>query len=309
MGARKIYEHLDASESTYFSQQLAVVKAGSYDVKYPNLKGRTFVPPDPVVDEGAQVIVYHQFDQVGLAKIIASYADDLPRADVKGKEFVASIKSLGASYGYNIQEIRASRRAGIPLETRKANAARRAVEEKIDAIIAKGDTANGLVGLLNQPNALLYTVPNGAGASPLWANKTPAEILADLSNVAMYIVTQTKETEVPDTIILPTASYGYVANTTLGYGVSTTILSQFLATNPYIKNVESWAQLAGAGSGGTNRLVCYRRDPDALQVAIPVEFEQFDAEPRGLEFVVPCHARIGGVLLYYPLSMAYADGF
>lgn len=309
MGTQKRYEHLDASESVYFSQQLSQVKAQTYDIRYPNLKGRTFVPADNQVDPGAQTIVYHQYDQVGMAKIIASYADDLPRVDVRGKEFVAKVKSIGDAYGYSVQEIRAGARGAFPLQQRKAGVARRAIEEKIDSIIAVGDSANGLLGLVNQPNALLFTVPNGAGASPTWALKTSDEILADLTNVAAYVVTQTKEVEVPDTIILPTTSYGLLTNRTIGYGSNTTIMQQFLATNPYIRNIESWAKLAGAGVGGTNRLVCYRRDPDALQVAIPVEFEQFDPQARGLEYVVPCHARCGGVLLYYPMSMAYADGF
>ncbi len=43
-----------------------------------------------------------------MAKIISSYASDLPRADVKGKPTTAIIKSLGDSYGYSIQEMRAS---------------------------------------------------------------------------------------------------------------------------------------------------------------------------------------------------------
>lgn len=55
-------------------------------------------------------------------------------------------------------------------------------------------------------------------------------------------------------------------------------------------------------------MVCYRRSPDALEAIVPQEFEQFPAQERGLEFVVPCHAKCGGVVLYYPLSMAYGDG-
>ena len=55
-------------------------------------------------------------------------------------------------------------------------------------------------------------------------------------------------------------------------------------------------------------MVAYQRDPMVLQLEIPQEFEQFPPQARGLSFVVPCHARIGGVHMHYPLAVAYMDG-
>ena len=86
----KIYAqlpHLDANESAFFQRELEYVKSNTYDVKYPELKARRLFPLNPEVDPGATKITYQQYDQTGIAKIIANYADDLPRADIKGKEF------------------------------------------------------------------------------------------------------------------------------------------------------------------------------------------------------------------------------
>lgn len=302
------FAHLDAAENIFFERELEQVRAKSYDVKYPALKARTLIPVNNETDPGAETVRYEQYDSVGVAKIIASYANDLPRADVVAKEFRAPIKSLGMSFGYSIQDIRAARMAGKPLETRKANAARKAVEEKIDAIAAFGDELTGLLGLLNQPNVGNFAVPAGEKGGTEWANKTPDEILKDMNGITNGIVVDTHGVEEPDTLLLPLDQYGIIATTPRSPNSDTTILEFFLKSNPHIRNVEPWHKLAGAGAGGTDRMVCYRRDPDALELNIPQEFEQFPPQAKGLEFEIPCHARTGGVLMFYPLSASYGDG-
>lgn len=300
--------HLDASESIFFTRELESVRAKAYDTKFAMFKARLFIPVTNEDDPGAETIVYEQYTEVGMAKIITNYASDLPRADVKGKEFRSPVRSIGDSYGYSLQEIRAAALAKKPLEVRKANAARRGIEQEIERIARTGDSANGLLGMLNQPNATAYTILNGVSGHPDWARKTPDEIIRDLGGIVTTIVTTTKEVEIPDTILLPTTQYNYIATTRMGDGSDVTILKFFLGSNPYIKNIFPWQALDTAGSGSTTRMVAYRRDPDALQLVIPQEFEQLAPQQENLTTVIPCHARIGGVILYYPLSMAYGDG-
>lgn len=299
--------NLDAAETVYFTNQLAMIRPKTYDVKMPEFKARTFVPVNTNIPNGVEVLKYRQYDQVGSAKIIASYADDLPRVDVFGKEFAQQIRSIGDAYGYNLQEIRAAAQGGFDLEQRKANTARRAIEQTIDQIARTGDADHGLLGLLNQPNANVYTVPNGAGGSPAWALKTVDEILADLFGIQQYQVNLTKEVEIPNTILLPLDSFALLNRTRIT-NTTTTVLQFFLANSPYVKNIETWAELDTAGSGGTKRMVCYRRDPDVLELPIPQDFEQLEPEKRNLEWVTDCHARVGGVIVFYPMAITYGDG-
>lgn len=303
------FTHLDAAESTFFSRELEQIRAKNYNVKYAALKGLEFVPVDASLDPGVETVTYRQWDSVGVAKIVASYANDFPRADVLANEFTSKIKSIGASFGYNVQEIRAARREGRPLDSMKAAACRKAIDQKIDAVVQTGDTATGLLGLLNQTNALVYTVPtDGAGASSAWSAKSSDQVARDMHAAVHYIVTTTKEVERPDTMILPLAQFMYVSVTRMSTIDSTSILEFFLKTSGYITSVQSWLPLATAGSGNTTRMVVYRKDPDALQFLMPVPFEQFPPQEAGLEFVTYCHARVGGVVAYYPLSICYADG-
>lgn len=299
--------HLDAGESAFFERELAHIRPQTYDVKYPDVKFRQLLPIDYSVDAGADSIVYQQFDEVAQARIIASYADDLPVAEVKGKEFSSLIKGIGIAFHYSMQEIRAAAKAGRALTPKKAIAARGAIERLLERIAAIGDTATGLKGLLNQPSALTYTVPSGVGGVT-WALKTPDEILADLNGIVQYIVDQTNEVESPDTIVMPPGQLGLIRTLRLNDLSETTVLEYFLSKNGRVKNVESWSRCDAAGANATDRMCAYSRNPEKLQMVIPLEFTQHPPQPVGLKFEVPTEARTGGVTCEYQMSIAYGDG-
>lgn len=301
--------HLDADESIFFQRELETVKSKSYDKKYPELKARQLIPVSYDADPADETIVYEQYDAVGMAKVIASYADDIPRADIKGKEFVSVIRGLASSYGYNIQEIRKAAKTGKPLATRKAEAAKKALMELEDKIAFQGDSNYGLVGFFNHPNISSTTIANdGSGSSTTFATKTAAQILRDLNKIVNYIVENTKEVEKPNTLLLPTAQYNLINSMPIGDNVDKTILKFFLENNSYIKEVVSVPKLKGAGDMASDRMIAYVKDADHLTLEVPQDFEQLDVEQRNMEKIVPCHMRTGGVLIYYPLSVAYVDG-
>lgn len=302
------YDNLDAVESVHFTRSLEYVKAQAYETKYPQFRARALIPVATGIDPDVKSITYRRWDQVGVAKIIAGYSDDLPRADVNATEDTSTVRDLGDSYGYNVTEIRQSRRDGTQLDVKKANAARRAIEQLQESIAFSGDTTYNLLGLINQPNAQVYTVPNGASASATWALKTSDEILADLFGIGDQVVTTTKGAEKPDTLLLPQQQYSLISRKRIDDTVSETILAYFLRTSSHIRSIEVWDALDGAGSGGTDRMVAYPRDPNVLELVIPREFEQLPGQARNLEIVVPCLARAGGVIAYLPLAIAYGDG-
>lgn len=303
-----VFAHLDAAEGIFLSRALEEVRSKTYDIKYVNLLGRQLIPVDNSVDPGKETIRYEQYEMYGIAKIISDYADDLPRADVAGREFFSVVRTLGASYGYSQQELRAARAAGAPLVQRKADAAKRAVEQAIDRIAQVGDTARNMLGLLNQPNVSTYVIPAGVSGFTDWRRKTPDEIAEDINGAINSIVSNTKGVEIPDTVLLPIEQYTLIATRRMGDGSDKTILDFVLDSNSYVNQIVPWYALNGAGSGGVDRMMVYRRDPDALQLIIPMEFTQHTPQERNLEVVIPCEARIGGVVFYYPMSACYADG-
>jgi hypothetical protein len=308
--------HLDADESIFFARELEFVKANSYDKKYADLKARMLLPVSSEAGEWAEAIVYDQYDSVGMAKLVATYGDDLPRADVKGKQFIHPVVSMGSAYGYSLQEIRASRAKGKNLEQRKANAAKRAMMELENRLAFLGDSSAGLNGFLNHPSMPEVTLKNDNTSSQKpWTDangvalKSGVQIIRDMNLVANAVVQNSKGKEVPDTMILPLTRFLYVSSTPWSADAEAkSIMKVFLEQSQYIKQVEWLNELETAGAGSTKRMIAYRRDPEAITMEVPVDFEQFDPQPKNLEFVVPCHQRYGGVLFYYPLSACFADG-
>jgi len=306
----KKYINLDSQESIFFDRELEATKSETYDIEYPELEARNILPVSMDVDPGAEFIRYEQYDQVGMAIVISSYNTALPRADVKGKEFISPIRSLGASYGYNIQEIRNAKYAGKPLERKKADAAKRAVRQKENDVFLFGDSAHKLNGFINHPNISTTTFPaDGTGSSILWSTKTPLLILRDLNKLVNYIPENTKKVEAADSLVMPLTAFNFLKATPIGDNADKSIWTRFQQDHPEIKNVYTLTELETAGSGGTRRMLAYKKDKKKLTAEVPQDFEQLDVQPKGLEFEVPCHARNGGVIVYYPLSVAYADGF
>lgn len=302
-------EKLDATDAIFFARQLEHTKANTYDIKYPELKARSLFPVSTEAGQGAETIKYEQFDQVGVAKIISSYAHDLPRADIKGKEFRSPVRSLGDSYGYNVQEIAAARMAGKSLEQRRASAAKRAMMQLENTLAFFGDSDHDIPGFLSNPNIPVTTVPaDGTGSSTEFEDKTADQIIRDVNLLINGILDTTKGIEQANTVLMPIKQYTQLATMPRSSGSDLTVL-EFLKRNHPGVSFEWLNELdAPTGFGGLDVMVAYRRDPEVLTMEIPWDFQQFPPQEQGLEFVINCHERFGGVIVYYPLACAFAKG-
>lgn len=303
---------IDSAETAFFLRQLTYIKAKTYDTKYKNLVAMQIFPVSSEAGIGAEEYLYRKFSMTGFAKIIADYAQDFPRVDVYGEEVTGKIRSIGDSYGYSIQEIRRSQMTGTQLDIKRAKAARRAIEEKIDDIAWNGDENYGLQGFIDYPGITEYETPNGDGGTPEWTTKTSLEILADLNGLLSAIWVTTNMVERPDTIILPPAQFFYIntqpmGSTADGQFTDKTILQWFKDNHPEITSILPVNELAGAGADESDRMMAFTRDEDHVTFEIPQMFEQFDPQYKGMSLEIPCHARCGGISIYYPLSVAFAD--
>ena len=303
---------MDADGAVFFQRQLEHIKARSYDVRYAELKARKLFPVSNEGGKGITSITYRTYDQVGAAKIINAYADDLPRADVAGKETVIPVRSVGISYGYNLDEIQSSQLTGAALDQRRANAARRSNEQVVNDVAFFGDATSGLPGLFSNPN-----IPTGAvvnpGSGTEFVNKTPDQILFDINDLFADIFETTKMVEQGNTLLLPPAQWSYIMSTPRASNSDTTI-AQFVASNsPYLTAVDDIIPVNECAAANnpllsTDAMVAYDRNPDKLQLEIPVELEMLAVQQKNLEFVVPGRSRLAGLNIYYPLSLAIGTG-
>lgn len=306
--------NLDADQLLFFSRQLEHVKARSYDVKYPTLQVTSVFPVSTEAGPGADSIVYEQYDTVGVMKFISDYADDLPRSDVKGKQFSILIQSLGGSFGWSIQEVRSAQMARKDINSMRAMAARRSNDQMVNKIgwFANGSAAwAGLTGILYHPN-----ITKSAATTGTWhdAARTPDQIIGDVVDALSSIESLTNGVESADTVLLPPLKYAKIATTPRSSTSDTTILEFLKRVYPGVtfgainelKDVNPNPRTGAASN--TQVMLVYRRSPECLQLEIPVIYEQFAAQERNLSYIVPCHSRIAGFNVYYPLSIVEIDG-
>lgn len=299
---------LDANEGVFFARQLEYVKSQAYDVKRPPLSALQIFPVSTATPEGATTITYRQFDQLGMAKVIANYANDLPRADVTGKEFTSPIRGIGVSYGYNMQEIRSAAFSGMPLSTKKMTAAQRAHEELVNRLAWSGDTEHGLPGFLTNANIPAFTVPaDGTGSSKTFASKTADQIIRDVNNIIIQVYTQSKGIHRANRVLMPIEQLAYIRVTARSSVSDTTILQFLQANNPGVEFV-GVLELDNAGAGATDMLIAGEFSVDNMQLEIPMSFKQYSPQLLGLEYQIPCESRFGGVIVEYPLAFAFGTG-
>jgi hypothetical protein len=286
----------------FLTRELETILARAFEVEYADIKYSTVIPVSSEVGTGADSFTYRVFDKQGSMKVIGDKAKDLPRADVLRKEVTHPVRSLGASFAYTVQETRAAAMVpGMNLEQRRANAVRRAYEEKVQEIAYFGDAPSGMKGFFNN-NQVDKLVPDH------WfdtADITTDEMLQLLNEPATRIVQNSNMKEMPNTMLVPYNAYRIISTTPRSSTSDTTVMEFFLRTNPMITAIEPINELEASKSGGVlskDRVICYDRSPDKLQLHVPQPLEFLPPLREALEFSVAAHARIGGLALYYPKS-------
>lgn len=290
--------------SVFLARELDYVKRKVYEKKFPEMMGLVLVPISTETPEWAETVVTKSYDAVGMAKIISNYADDLPRADVEANETTVRVKTIGDSYGYNVNELRASQALGAELPTRKANAARRAVEIKQNRIALLGDAEHGLYGLMNHPN-----IGTTSGLTGNWAasGTTALQIVEDIDTLIQAVQLQSLGTHKVNRVALPSiamaaAQRKYVAETG---GKSALAIAKENHPGVEFLSVAEFNDLTGAS---VTSAIAGEFSVDNASFELVMPFNQLPAQARNLELVTPCLARTAGVSVYYPLAFTKATG-
>lgn len=309
----RIFNNLDADEGIFFEKELEALKSRTYDVKYPMLMARQLFPLDSTADTGAATVTYQSWDAVGMARLIVSYATDLPNVEVTAKETTRKIYGEGIAFGFSIQDLRAARYAGKPLEQRKADAARRQLMQLENTLAFDGDAATDIPSFITNPNFNQVTPVDGLSNDTKWSTKTPAEIIKDVSAMTAAIRDISNGVEAPNTLLLPESQYTILSTTPRAEGTDTTILDFILSSNAWITTIIPVYNLKGkapvsASYDSEDVAVLFDKNPEKLWLETPQDFEMFAAQEKGLMFEIPCHMRTAGVIVAYPKSIATLYG-
>lgn len=143
-------------------------------------------------------------------------------------------------------------------------------------------------GLMNNTNVTSVEAPlTGSGSSPLWANKTPTEILNDL-NFGILTCQQNSGYDVagiPNKILMDYEHWS-VLNQPMTIGGFNSLLEYFLMNNvarrqgvdiEVVPLPDPW--ISTQGVGGTSELLFYRQDEDSLYLKIPQPIQKVFTAP------------------------------
>ncbi len=299
----------------FLLSQVTSIESEVYAIRYADIQYPRLVPVDTSAYPWAKTVTYFTYDHVGQADWMNGDASDMPFAELSRTKYETTVESAKIGYRYSLEEVnQAMMIPGMNLNVDKAAAAKRAADELVERVVISGDSRKGFLGLVNQTVVPQLAVPNGTSGSPLWAQKTPAEILADVNNALVGAWSASNQVELHDTVLLPVAQFGTIAATPRSATSDTTIITYLQQNNVYTSTtgqpltIRTVRQLAGAGAGGTNRMITYRRDPQVLKFHMPMPHQFFPPQQRMLEFIIPGMMRLGGLDVRLPRGMSYNDG-
>lgn len=303
---------LDAQQSalSFVIAQNTHIETGVYQLQYPEIQYPALIPVDTTANPFAKTITYFSSNKFGQAKWINGNSDDIPIAGNTRDKFETQVHTAGIGYGWGWEEVNQAQLLGISLQDDDARAARRAYEEKVDAVALLGDTEKGFAGgLFNAPSV---TATNAAFGN--WATQTPDNILADINQALTGVFTGTNTTAVADTLILPWSKWLTISTRRLTSS-DKTILSFIYEHNVYTALTGRPLLIRGsrlldtAGVGGTARMIAYLRDPSVLKLHIPMPLRFLGVyQESPLRWLVPGVFRLGGLDIRQPKAIVYIDG-
>jgi len=307
-------DRLDANETALFGRDLEFISARLREVHSTTLKWRQFVPVSSEAPPGAETWSYRMWDSLGMAEIVANFADDIRRVAVTAKKQSYDIATYALGYDYSVLDIERAAMAGVDYQNKEAEAVRVGFERRLEKLAATGQTGTNIKGLVNHPNVPIIAAAV-VGATSQWGTgtKTPDDVLKDLMAAEDSILAATNGVESPDTLILPLSEFRYIQNTPLYTGAGSdptdTILSVYLARTAFVTSVDWWLPLDKADAAGTGpRGIWYRRDARYVHLELTMPPRELPPQAKNLALSVESWARAGGVAWEYPLSAVYMDG-
>ena len=293
-------------DSLLLRDELEAYDQRLYEIKYPELKARQLIPTldsSSNLQQSSTHYYYQMADGVGEAQPVHARSTYAPQSDVTVSEFSQRIQKYGADFSFSLDEINAIRSGQMgDIALMRQNTARKAIERKFDEIIALGDSANGLSGVLNHSSVSASSASNGSWT----ASSTEDDVLADIESAISAVSTATSEVYQTNLVMLPPSAMRALKANRIG-NTAVSLLEYVRNTFPEV-SFQEWNRLETAGASSSKRMVAMHRDPEVLGAIVTQEFTKLDPVWKGRFWEVACEARCGGVVIRQPKALVYRDG-
>lgn len=290
-------QRMDEGFSLFLARQLDYLKTQAYEVEYAPMSAMAIFPVTNELPDDVRTFTYGIYDSVGMAKIIADYSDDLPSVDANYREETGRIYRLGDSYHYSLDEVKSAQRTGRNLTDRKATAARKAFDTKLNDLVWLGDADHQILGVFQHPN-----VPVTVSAG--W---TTAQIANDELEAAIEgIVTTTKGNHRATHIVIP-PTVAKILNGLIPNSGGVSYRTLFNQNNPNLTWEQAY-ELENYDGQGNRAVIVFEKDPSNMSIEVPEAFNQLPPQAHNLHWQVPCTGKATGLTVYRPLTMHMITG-
>jgi hypothetical protein len=307
------------ANSIFLKEQLDYIFNEVVRQDFPDLQmaSGALIPITNQVDYRAETFSYSLFSAVGEAKILANASTDVPLVNAYVQKKMGIIRTLVDGYEISLEDLEAAQFAGMNISAEMGIVARRVIEEGIDKIGYAGAAENSLLGLTTLPNVIRETSPNngntnGGTNSTRWIHKTPEQIYLELVDFLTRMRQATRGIEQPDVLLMPQEQYDRIAAIVYPANTDNTLLNFFLTTQRAsatgIKEIVPVQMLAGLGTGGSDLMIGYQRNPSKIRYEIPLDFEQRPPEQVVFSTRVVCRSRVAGIVNLKPMSIRFYEG-
>lgn len=227
----------------------------------------------------------------------------------------------GLEVKYSLLELASAAQMGRPIDDQKIEGLKLKHQMDIDEQVYVGDANISATGLLN--NSLMTNVsnvPNGALGSPLWVNKTPAEILADINALITSVWAASGFSKMPNKILLPPTQFGYLSTITVSTAGGVSILKYILDNNILKASGQGnlmivpckWCQGAGAGgtigtAGAYDRMLAYTQEKGLVRYPMTM-LQRTPIQYDSIYHKMTYYCRLGVIELVYPETTGARDG-
>lgn len=309
-------EFRDAQQAASFVNPSLYRTHALIEQRYPSFDYAGLVPVNLDGDMWDVGTLVYSGDIAGAADYIGRKAFDVPNVSVNFQQGITNFHLAGAGYELSVGEVNRFARiiaqnpsGTASLGDRKANAANMVAAKFVYDRAIRGSTEKGFTGLVNNTTVPTANAPTGG-----WATATPSQMLADVNAALNDVIVNSRETAMPNSLVLPTSKFTTAGNVTL-VNTAVTVLTFLKQNNSYTTvtgiplDIRPSRELETQGAGSTGRMVAYEKSPDNMEFFYPGLFEFMPEFPTSsMTWRVDGIMNVGQLEIYRPKTVSYRDG-
>ena len=242
-------------------------------------------------------------------------ANDIPVIQADMTKAVARTFNFAEYMAVNVMEREKMLQIGRDPETFLNKGIRLHCDKVIDRNVYKGFSKVSSTGLLNNPTVARSSASIGSGGSTNWSGKTADEILNDINLVisSVWKDNDCSSDALPNHILVPVEQFGALVTRKVSDDSERSILTYILENNIATQQggelvISPCKWCSSAGSGSTDRMVCYCNRVDRICFNLTQPLRRMEAEYADMKIKIPYIAQFSEVRFLYPSTVRYLDG-